>query len=209
MLRLGYDSSEPPANPPAWAFNMFYIGGDTPHVWSLREVMEQPTRYKGPIFVHTGQDTEEAGKMDSGLILSALTSYGVPKGVTVWIDTETNLYHAYLETINRIVTAEGWTVGNYGSLRFVILNPPTSGGRWSADWRDIQQLDPGHDIRMTQFADAAILGTDYDGDVTDSSAALWDTRPDIEPVWAEQSLHNLAEAAALVGRTAALLRKNT
>ena len=48
-----YDAAYPPAKPPAADGVCIYIGGDTPHVWTLAEIEAQPARYRLPIFVRS------------------------------------------------------------------------------------------------------------------------------------------------------------
>jgi hypothetical protein len=197
-MKLMYDAAYPPAAPPKWPVVAGYIGGDTPHVWTDAEWDAQPAQYRLPIFVHTGPDDASAGDSDAKLIVGWLGQHQVPAGSSVVIDTETNTYTGYLTAMDTAVSAAGYKLVNYGSLNFVVSNPLTSGGRWTADWTGIEHIDDLTGVVATQWASATQLGTAYDASVCDDEMPLWDTKP---PAWqavaADQAEAVLAKMSAL------------
>lgn len=205
----GYDSAFPVAKPPPWDFACPYIGGNTPHVWDDSEIAKQPARFLLPIFVHTGQDTEAAGAHDGAEIVAWMDSHKAPHGCSVAIDTEDVEYEPYLKAVDVEIVKAKYRLINYGSLDFVTKNPLTSGGRWSAHWTDIPKIDPGHNIVITQWADALMLHTDYDGDLALSAVELWDRHPaPPKPVvpWELTALDYAREISVANSKLSALLR---
>ena len=177
-LRWMYDASEPPPQPPHWHAAAGYIGGDTPHVWTLAEWKAQPAPLLLPIFTASNRlDNACAAGEDAWEILNELAGLGVPRGCTVVVDTETTLYTAYLRALDRFVHDGGYPLMNYGSLSFVIRNPLTSGGRWAADWTGLVQtglvLDGVDGIRAIQIASSAMTGHPWDWSLIEDSIPLW------------------------------------
>ena len=56
-----YDAAWPPARPPVADGCCIYIGGDTPHVWSLADIASQRARYRLPIFVRSNPPGRSRG----------------------------------------------------------------------------------------------------------------------------------------------------
>lgn len=173
----GYDSAFPIPNPPAWEVALVYIGGTglTPHVWDDEEIAAQPVRYINPTWVcrmDAALDTSMQGDADAASVVGWLKAHGAPAGSLCTLDTETLVLPAYIAAFDRRITANGFQCMNYGSLSYVTQNPLTSGGRFSADWRDIPLIDPGHGIVSTQYADATQLGKPYDASLYDAGLAL-------------------------------------
>ena len=181
MLPLGYDAAFPPAEPPPWPICGFYIGGHTPHTWTDAEIADQPARWFAPLWVTHSQAMPSDAEADALRIVSWLEAHNVEPSVTVWIDTETWRVGSYLTRLATLLAAHGRHIGNYGSLSVVTLNPVLAGGRWSADWNDLHQLDKAPDIKATQFADSRMLGHPWDGSVWASTANLWDRKPQVPP----------------------------
>lgn len=209
-FRLGYDSSTPPRTPPRWAVVGFYVGGWTPHVWTADELRAQDAQWAAPLWVAQPTSDAAAARTDAPEAFRQLATLGVPKGITIWLDTETWKVPEYVAEFDRLALAEGYKAGNYASLTALLGNGLPSGGRWSADWNDIRHLDNVPGVKATQYADATMLGTDYDGSVwIDTGAHLWELNPpaahnraDSLLAAADNSLHaartDIAKARALV-----------
>jgi hypothetical protein len=173
-MRWMYDAANPPPDPPHWHVCAGYIGGDTPHVWSIEEWDAQWAPARLPIFTRTNApDTAEAARADSAEILAKLRELGVPKGSTIAVDTETVIYHAYLKTLSADLAAAGHPLMNYGSLSYVIQNATTSGGRWAADWDE--NIFAALEIAMQDSFPAFQYepGDLYDKSVIEGSVPLW------------------------------------
>ena len=203
-MRFGYDSSVPVKDPPPWQVCSFYIGGDTPHEWTDAEIADQPARFRNPIFVYTGEDTVTAGHDDALKMLAWLDAQRVPELTVVTIDTETGRYDHYLAEMNMLIRRARRYLMNYGSLDAVVHNHACSGGRWAAHWDDHRQVDEGMGIVGDQFANAAMLGTGYDGSVFEDRVPFWDTRPPVPPAVTSWESHADKITARIMGELAGL-----
>lgn len=198
MSRM-YDASRPPTHPPAWEICAFYIGGDTPHIWTTTEVAKQPARYRLPIWVRSNPQGAPQGHTEGLAAVAWLTSHGVPKGSAVCIDFEIAVDPRYLAAFDGVVTAAGYKTVSYGSRSFITRLPIPSGGRWSAEWDGKRHVASG-DV-ATQYADDRMLGTDYDASEVVNSLVLWDTESHpVPPPKAPSAIDKiLAKAISQVG----------
>lgn len=176
-MRWMYDASEPPAEPPHWHVAGGYIGGNTPHVWTRDEWKAQPAPYLLPIWTASDrEDTAAAAGQDAWDIITALNMLGVPRGVTIAVDTETTVYSRYIPALSDFLLGQVRLM-NYGSFSFVTRNPLTSGGRWAADWTGQVQtgleLDHTHGIVAVQIADDKMLSKPWDWSLIDAGIPLW------------------------------------
>lgn len=167
---LMYDAAYPPGHPPAWPVVAGYLGGDTPHVWSLAEWEHQPARYRLPIWVRSNPDRVNADD-DAAAAVRAAKAVGVPHGATIALDFETAVNGAYVGVFDRVMTAAGYRVMLYGSASTVRNNRRPSGGYWVADWTGHAHMDVG--AEATQWTN----GSAYDSSLILSSVPLWDSRP--------------------------------
>lgn len=175
-LRWMADASVPPASRPRLYAIAGYIGGDTPEVWTHYDWAGQPAPFRLPIFTAANrEDIACAAGEDAWEIMAALSALGVPTRFTVAVDIETRIYGTYLQALSAYLAPR--PLLTYGSLSTLLHCPPTSGGRWAAKWG--QGITPAvesigqHDIRAFQWADAEMLGRDYDLSVIDDSVPLW------------------------------------
>lgn len=173
MTRRMYDAANPPPDPRLEVCG-FYIGGDTPHVWTDREIAGQSARWRLPIYTcdNPGQRNPTA---DAGQAVAWLRSHGVPAGCAVALDFETAVNAGYVTTFDSVVRSAGWTVLLYGSLSSVTRNPRPSAGYWTASWTGAPHLDPG--AAATQYIGDTQLGKPYDLSEVSDALVLWDTRP--------------------------------
>ena len=207
-MKRGYDSSVPVKDAPNWYVCGFYMGGMTPHIWTDAEIAAITARELNPIYPYIGVDSAaEAARVASEMLARAI-ELKLPKGKSLCIDTETNVYNAFLVTLDHMITVGGYSLLNYGSLAYVIQNAPTSGGRWSADWTDVQHIDDGHNIVGTQFASSTQLGTDYDASVFDDSVPFAPNPNFVLPVKdaIDQSLKLIDSASAGLLQAHSLLK---
>lgn len=163
-----YDASTPPARPPAVPVAAFYIGGDTPHVWTDEEISASPATYGLPIYVHDGVGGDASAAASQ--VIAWLEAHQWEKGAAVAIDTEATIEQAWIADLDAIVHAAGWPVLDYQSKGPAPSNPLTSGGRWIASWDGVAELYPGSVAK--QYASAGMLGTDYDLSVIDQGVRL-------------------------------------
>jgi hypothetical protein len=176
-FRWMYDASEPPDDPPSWYAAAGYIGGDTPHVWTLADWKAQPAKYLLPIWTASNRaDTAAAAGDDAWGIITALASYGVTGPITVAVDIETEIYNQYLRALNDFVAPH--KLLTYGSLSSLVQNPKTSAGRWAGDWTDEISTDDligTDDIVAVQIANSRMTGHPWDMSIIDSDVLkLWE-----------------------------------
>lgn len=169
-LKFG-DSAYPPSPYPTgldgWAF---YIGGDTPHVWTPQEVSVIPTRYRLPIFTRDNPQSHSA-ITDVTAAVSKLTEIGAPKGILVAWDSETSVDPAYIQLVYGYLYAAGYTLLDYGSLSTVFGNKNPDGYYWAAHWTNLPHDEPG--AVMTQWTAKGA----YDESNAQATLPFWDTQP--------------------------------
>lgn len=170
-LRM-YDAAYPPNSPPTTDAVGFYIGGDTPHVWTAAEIARQRTRYRLPIFVRSNPGSHNP-HADATATLRWLAQHGAPRGCAVVLDLETAVDGPYVRAFDADITAGGYVTVAYGSLDTIFRNPRTSGGYWVANPTGTAHMHPG--AVATQWAFDTQLGHPWDlSDVADT-VPLWDT----------------------------------
>ncbi len=172
MTRRMYDAAYPPPDPHLDVC-AFYIGGDTPHVWSDEEIAAQSARWRLPIY--TCDDPQQRDPVaNSATAIAWLRAHGVPAGSALALDYELAVDAAYLRVFDAAVVAAGWRVLAYGSLSTITQNPAPSAGFWTASWTGEPHLDAG--AAATQYASDTQLGVGYDLSLVADSLVLWDTQ---------------------------------
>src|SRR6266496_1883860 len=200
-LRRMWDAAYPPTSPPNWEAVAFYLGGNTPHVWTDSEIERQPARWRLPIFVRSHDGDPLA---DAHASIVWLVRHEVPRGVTLALDYETRVDAAYLAAFDRAVTDAGWRVMVYGTRRTVLQNPKPSGGYWDAQWTNTPHLNAGS--AATQYGGDTTLGQPYDASLVADSTPLWDTKEDDMTSEEHDALMWLRSNAATHGDAAVIIR---
>ena len=172
MARRMYDASSPPPDPHLDVCG-FYIGGDTPHVWTDGEIDGQSARWRLPIYV-CDNPARRNPTADAGQAVAWMRAHGVPAGCALALDFETAVDAAYVTAFDKVVRSAGWTLLLYGSLSSVTQNPRPSAGYWTASWTGSPHLDPG--AAATQYISDTQLGRPYDLSEVSDALVLWDTR---------------------------------
>jgi peptidoglycan hydrolase-like protein with peptidoglycan-binding domain len=171
----------------------FYIGGDTPHVYTLPEVVSLKAKYRYllPIFVRSNPPGPGAAS-DVVAAVIRLRTIGAPAGCLVALDSETSIDAAYVRAFFAGLKLAGYVLIDYGSQAFVMGNKNPDGYYWGADWTDRPHLHSG-DV-MTQYVSFQA------DDVSLASSALpfWDTHagpvpdpPPAVPGWQEAMVNAL------------------
>jgi hypothetical protein len=127
-----FDASRPPAEMPAgYDIAAGYIGGDTPHVWTLTEWGRFSGHYKLPIYVasNDGRDADA----DAFEALRHLYALGVPLDTRIALDLETRIAPVYVSRFNAVMAFFGYRVWVYGSASTVFRNPVCR-AYWVADY---------------------------------------------------------------------------
>jgi hypothetical protein len=148
----------------------FYIGGDTPHIWSHAEIEARPERYRLPVFTRSNPQTASPSADVRGA-LAQLASIGAPKGSLVGWDSETSVDPSYIQSVYMVLLQGGYKLLDYGSLSTVFGNKNPDGYYWTADWIDKPIVN--HGAVMTQEYNFA----GYDASSAQSGLPFWDTRP--------------------------------
>jgi hypothetical protein len=178
-----YDAAYPPPDPHLDVC-AFYIGGDTPHVWSDAEIGAQSARWRLPIWTRSNPGQADPAT-DGAAAVAWLRAHQVPAGAAVALDFETAVDGTYVTGFDQAVRAAGWTVLLYGSLSSVTQNPRPSAGYWTASWTGTAHFDAG--AAATQWASDTQLGKPYDLSQVADSLILWDTQEaDMTPDQANQ-----------------------
>lgn len=173
MTRSMYDAAYPPADPHLDVC-AFYIGGDTPYVWSDAEIAAQAARWRLPIFTRSNPIDAAQAASDAGKAVAWLRARAVPLGSAVALDYETAINAAYVAEFDHVLVGAGYATLLYGSKSTVTQNPRPSAGYWTASWNGIAHLDTG--AAATQWASDTMLGKPYDLSEVADSLVLWDTQ---------------------------------
>ncbi len=165
-----YDAAFPPPNPPQTDGVAFYIGGDTPHMWTRAEIEATKARYRLPIFVRSHPVDALQAMRDVKAAIAALKSIGAPEGCLVSWDTETAADPAYMRTVFAYLVSAGYKLMDYGSQSALFANQlPTGGYYWGADWTGDKAILAGD--AGTQYANDG----EFDLDVFKPGLPFWDT----------------------------------
>lgn len=165
-----YDASTPPAAPPDVDGVAFYLGGDTPHVWTKAEISATRARYRLPIFVRSNPGNVAQALVDAGSMTRALVSIGAPKGILVAWDSETSADPMYMTVVYDTIVTAGYKLLDYGSQSTLFANQlPVGGYYWGADWTSAKHIAPGD--AGTQY----IAEPDFDLSLFKQGLPFWDT----------------------------------
>jgi hypothetical protein len=147
----------------------FYIGGDTPHVWSDTEVAALPYRYRLPIFTRSDPDSAAQAQSDAAAAVAWAKAHHQPAGTLIQLDFETAVNAVYVTAFDAIIVAGGYKTVLYGSQSTVQQNPTPSGGFNIANWDGVDD-DPNWTAK--QYEDTG----GYDLNDFSPAAPLWDTQ---------------------------------
>lgn len=169
-LYRGFDASVPPAAiPPGCQVACGYIGGATPHVWTLDEWLRFDRLYQIPIWVGAGR-TDGAG--DGQAAATAMRNLGWnPDGGAgrraVILDLEGLLDAAYANGFRSEIWAAGYQTVIYEDLyRLIAGGNPTGEGVLVADWNNTPSIPPYARVIGCQYAaNVPFGGTTIDLDI--------------------------------------------
>jgi len=170
-LDSGYDAAYPVSRPPAGAKVVLgYLGGNTPHVWTLAEWKSQGVQFWVGIWTRSNpggyNGTTEAAK--------ALAYWhnviGAPRGTLIALDLETAQDAGFVDAFVAEVARQGDFVVDYGSVGFLFGNPPGNAGYWPASLGAVNLYNHPH-VVATQTA----FGPSYDTDLLLASLPFYDS----------------------------------
>lgn len=171
MARSMWDASTPPAVPPA-GFDAAagYLGGDTPHIWTVAEWQRLDRLAKLPVWVRSvpGRHPVAQAHADAFAALQRLYEITAPRGITVALDLEEAIDATYVQSFGNVMHWAGFYVWPYGSLDFIFRNPPLD-GYWVADFTGQPHFAAGANVRATQWAENVPAA----GGTIDRSVVKW------------------------------------
>jgi Domain of unknown function (DUF1906) len=186
----------------------FYLGGNTPHVWTRAQLDRQTLRYAMPVWVYGARQGAAGGRAEGQDAAAALHALGVPRGVAVRVDMETAVDVDYLRTFREQVNLAGYWYGPYGSASTVFGNPQGGAGYWVADWTGLPHEFPHEHVTATQYASAEQANTPWDLSELVTLAHCWDRRPPavVPAGWPAVVSGGLEQALNLAGDAEARVR---
>ncbi len=131
-LRKMFDASTPPNHIPPSDVVAFYIGGDTPHVWTDAQIKAVPDRWRLPIWVRSNPNGSGEGTAEGEKVVKWLESHHVPKGCAAALDLETAIDNGYVHAFDSVLVNAGYVTAAYGSTSTLFHNGKPSGGYWAA-----------------------------------------------------------------------------
>lgn len=180
MLTIGDSAWPPPTYPQVDGWG-FYLGGNTPHPWTDREVAAIPTRCKLPIWTRSNPQGTSQAQADADLAGQRAMALGQPAGTLIALDFESAVNGAYVSAFDAQLHTYGYSEILYGGASTLFLNPRPSGGYWAADWTRTPHLV--HGSVATQYISDQQLGRPYDLSVALPDLPLWgNTDPAPAPV---------------------------
>lgn len=197
-----YDAAFPP-NPEPTGFDgvAFYIGGDTPNIWTKEEIDATTTRFRLPIFVRSDPQQANASH-DAASARAQLAVIGAPRGILVALDSEASVDANYVASFYYDMRNADFPVIDYGSVSSVFGNHIPDGYYWGAHWTNRPHLEPGTD--MTQWQ---ALGA-YDESLAIPTLPFWDTHLVIPPPPGKFPVVRFGEVGLWVRKVQALLVAN-
>jgi hypothetical protein len=165
-LSLAFDASVPPSQPyPGARGVMGYVGGNTPHVWSVAEWRRFEHLYQWPIWVGAGEANPQ---IHGHQAVDAVTSLGwtprlpFDRRRAILLDYETQVDAAWIDAFAHVIWAGGFETMVYGSQSTVVDNPPKE-GRWIALYNGDENIPPDSYALAHQFrANVPFDGTQVD-----------------------------------------------
>lgn len=173
--RLMRDTSNPRGLDIGGQVAAWYLGGNTPHVWTLADRMAQSARWRLPIWV---PDNPNTGQAEGAECAAAARAAGVPVGVTIGWDLETNQWRGEVLAAAAVLALAGYHLAPYGSTSTLFANPPAA-GYWVADWTGQPHLYAHAGVVATQYAPNIVLanGVPVDESLIVATVPLEDTQP--------------------------------
>lgn len=175
LTRLMRDTSNPRGMDIGAQVAAWYLGGATPHVWTLADRMAQSARWRLPIWVPDNPNTGQAEGADAA---EAARAAGVPVGTTIGWDLETHQWAGEVLAAAAVLALAGYHLMPYGSAGFLFANPPAA-GYWVAEWTGQPHLFAHPGVVATQYVANIILanGIPVDESLIVASVPLEDTQP--------------------------------
>lgn len=197
-----YDAAfKPDPEPTGFDGVAFYIGGDTPNMWSKADVDSTSERFRLPIFVRSDPANANA-LQDARAARAQLAVLGAPSGILVALDSETSVDPNYVANFYYDMRNANFPVIDYGSISSVFGNNIPDGYYWGAHWTNRPHIED-HTV-MTQWE---ALGA-YDESLAVSTLPFWDTHAKPVSLMPVLPLLKAGDTGAYVKRLQGLLVAN-
>lgn len=163
--------------------NAFYIGGDTPHIWTKDQITRPSNDYRLPIWVYDPiRSGATYGQRDGVKAATICLNLGMPKDkqLLICLDMETYIDESYTSAFHDAVVAAGYWYTVYESESIQnSRNVTGTVGPWSASWDGKPHIDAG--AWATQYADSKMLNHPFDISAVSSFNHLWNIRNTEKP----------------------------
>jgi hypothetical protein len=153
-----FDASRPPAEPfPGCYAVAGYIGGNTPHVWTLAEWQRFGHLRQLPIWVADLRPTGLSAYGQAHAAVSAAEDLGWAPNRherrAIGLDLETAEVPDFVAVFAEVLHLAGFSCWPYGSAAFLFANP-TEDGYWVAEYPGPGPVIryPGEDVVAHQYA---------------------------------------------------------
>ena len=140
-----FDASTPPQTaPPGCQAVCGYLGGDTPHVWTLEEWQRFAHLRQAGIWVYAqGSSPRLAGELAAQSARSLGWAPNHSPSRVIWLDMELANDPAWQIQFTSAVFSGGFSTGTYRSLSSLEAGgDPHSIGEWIAEWNGIPAVEP-------------------------------------------------------------------
>lgn len=177
-MRTMRDAASPTYPAPLTNAVAFYIGGNTPHVWTNAEIAADPAQYRLPIFVRSVPPFN--AQADAMAMINWLRLHGAPPGVTVAIDLETAVQPNYVAFLSATLAQANYPLMSYGSGSFIFRNGRPTGGIWVASY-PTPPAPPYPHLVPGSVATQYQPGPNWDLSVVVDSVNLWNVKENPMP----------------------------
>lgn len=170
-----FDASLPPGRPyPGCAAVAGYIGGNTPHVWTLAEWLMFHDLAQLPIWVGY-READPVGHARSAAAAARKRGWAAfhqPKWRAIVLDQETEVDEPWIAAFGHELQAAGFLCWPYNSVSVVAAGGDPAGySLWLPTWDGVRALPPYPNVVAAQYrADVPFDGTQVDLSVVDSAA---------------------------------------
>lgn len=166
-LQLAYDASRPPTEPyPGAVGAMGYLGGNTPHVWTLDEWLTVQKLAQWPIWVgYLENDPVSHAAQAADAAHARGWAPNARQRRAILLDFETETDPAWVDAFAAVAWDRGYETMIYGSAAFIEGNPVKE-GRWIALYNGQQTIPSIPGAVGHQYKADVPFGHDQEGQPT-------------------------------------------
>lgn len=171
-LVRGFDAAYPPDSAyPGCAVAAGYIGGNTPHFWTLAEWRRFEHLYQLPIWTGYLEDDPAGHARDAAATASGLG--WIPRDGNTWraiaLDMEGQSSEAWIAAFGSNLRDYGYLCWPYLALS-ALSSDPAGYDVWLPDWTGVPEIPPYRNVIACQYeGNVAFGGTQVDLSVWDAA----------------------------------------